>query len=240
MKWPELLKRSYVPYSGKPAACVIVGSSGKSYPGVRIENISFPITIHECQTAIFSCLIQGDIPVRLIIPSSHSVNDNLLSFWVEEYGIEINQSKEFDGSFYNPVLPKDTDIRETLTSLLDRAVVPNSQFRVSALLETPLGYIGGANIECREWQLGLCAERTALSSALSLGIHDYKSIHIYSEKGDFCSPCGACRQVLAEHMADCPVYLYHADHTQSRYLCRHLIPYSFTAPMLANPGTAKN
>lgn len=237
MNWTELLHRSYVPYSDQPAACMVIGESGRHYPGVRIENIAFPDTIHEYQAALFACLTRGDRPVKLLIPPDLATNDDVHSFWVNEYGLKvIKQVYPEAETISDFLLPRDTNIPETLAQLLNQSVVTFSHFPVSSLVETSRGFISGVNVECSEWRWGLCAERVALSTALSLGISDLESIHIHAAHGDYNSPCGACRQVLLEHMPDKPVYLYHADQTCSRHLCRHLLPYSFTTGDLKKSG----
>ena len=77
---------------------------------------------------------------------------------------------------------------------------PYSHFRVGAAVLCGDGsIIGGTNIENCSYPCGSCAERSALCSAISQGKSGFKSIVITSDlQDDFCTPCGFCRQFIAE------------------------------------------
>lgn len=77
---------------------------------------------------------------------------------------------------------------------------PYSNFPVGAcvLYENGNKYLG-CNVENASYGLALCAERNAISSAISNGEKSkIKAIAIYSPKQKRCMPCGACRQWLSE------------------------------------------
>lgn len=78
-----------------------------------------------------------------------------------------------------------------------KAVPPYSKFHVGAALltEDDKVYVGG-NIESSSYSLTICAERVAVFKAISEGERNFKAIAIASDGEGFCSPCGACRQVL--------------------------------------------
>lgn len=228
MNWDFFLKNSSVPDSKKPSAAIVKGENGLFYPGVSIENISHPLTITAVQSAVFSCLADATQPDLLFV---HNVKaEPLLSFWINEFNLKIASEKFPDTvRFYDPVLSKNTDVESKLLDLTSYSVAPNSNFPVTALLEIEKGYIPGVNIECSAWNLGLCAERVAISRAISAGYRDFKSIAIYAPKSDFISPCGACRQVLAEWMDLQNAHMYHGDGSRSHHLIKHLLPYGFTS-----------
>ena len=76
---------------------------------------------------------------------------------------------------------------------------PYSHFPVGAALLTAAGKVyGGCNIENSSYPLGNCAERTAIFKAVSEGERDLAAIAIVADTPGPCSPCGACRQVMAE------------------------------------------
>ncbi|MDX1617260.1 MAG: cytidine deaminase [Balneolaceae bacterium] len=236
----SLKNRSYVPYSNSPVSCAVAARSGSLYPGVRIENISFPLTISAVQCALFACLSESEQPETLYIDSSGR-DEPQLKFWVETFELTVADAETLDSDRYTPVIVPDGssgDIRGLLKEGLDRAVVPHSGFPVAAVLVTGRGLISGSNIEPENsaWEMGLCAERVALAKAIAYGITDIRSIHVHTIRGDFGSPCGACRQVIVEHMAGHPLFIHHPDGTTSRHFTGDLLPYSFKSKFLNNLG----
>lgn len=234
MNWTELEKRAFTPYSNEPKACVVKGKSGTYYPGVRVENISFPLSIPCIQAACSYCLAEGDTPELLILKDESDYEQ--LDFWKKELSLTIEVMESIETiTFANPVKEIDPEeTKEHLIELLDKAVIPNSDFPVSALLfldETNV--ISGVNVEVSDWTKGLCAERVALVKALSHGFNEFDSMSVHTKKGEFSSPCGACRQVIHQHMPMHKMNLYHADGTQSYHFTNHLLPFSFTSNSLS-------
>jgi cytidine deaminase len=89
---------------------------------------------------------------------------------------------------------------ELIRAALDaqqRAYCPYSNFPVGAAVRTASGAIySGANIENSSFGLTICAERVAASSAVAAGERAFAAVAVASRGG--VSPCGACRQFLAE------------------------------------------
>lgn len=84
----------------------------------------------------------------------------------------------------------------------------------------------GANVENASYGLTICAERSAVVSAISSGQRTIQAAAIAVEQGRP-SPCGACRQVLGEFGKDFPVFLVAGDGTVQETTLRHLLPDSF-------------
>ncbi len=79
------------------------------------------------------------------------------------------------------------------------SIAKYSGFKVGAALETEDGKIyHGANIENAAYSVTVCAERTAMFTALLNGERKFKRIAIVSDSSNITAPCGACRQVLNE------------------------------------------
>jgi cytidine deaminase len=102
------------------------------------------------------------------------------------------------------------DLRQQLvqTALQARrwAYAPYSHFPVGAALLTDSGRIyDGVNVENSAYPNGICAERVAVFKAVSEGERRFSAIAIVSKQG--VSPCGACRQVLAEFGLDITVIM---------------------------------
>ncbi|MFD6510516.1 cytidine deaminase [Bacillus cereus] len=88
---------------------------------------------------------------------------------------------------------------EEANKMLSKAYIPYSKFPVGAALVTKEGKIyTGCNIENASYGLCNCAERTAIFKAVSEGERDFSYLVITGETDGPISPCGACRQVIAE------------------------------------------
>jgi cytidine deaminase len=111
----------------------------------------------------------------------------------------------------------------------DMAYAPYSKFQVGAALLTRQGDIyQGVNVENRSFGLTICAERTAIATAVSQGQKDFVAIGIASSGG--VTPCGACRQFLAEFCDDLTVLLIDVEtgNTVRETTLNELLPDRFT------------
>ena len=123
-----------------------------------------------------------------------------------------------------------TNLIELVVDNSKYAYVPYSHFPVSAILVTKSGELySGVNIENASFGLTNCAERTAIFKAISEGVSDFSEIIIYGETEKPISPCGACRQVMAEFFdKDLKVTLVAKDKSTVVMIVGELLPYSFT------------
>lgn len=120
----------------------------------------------------------------------------------------------------------------------ERAYAPYSHFKVGAALLTKEGrYYTGCNIENASYSLTCCAERVALFKAVSNGERDFEAIAVTAGTQDFCVPCGACRQALAEFGADLRVFMANAQGEYRVQSLSELLPAAFDREALTS-GTA--
>lgn len=91
-----------------------------------------------------------------------------------------------------------------------RAYVPYSHYAVGSSLRTTSGRIyTGVNVENAAYPQTMCAERVAIFKAVSEGEKDFEVITVVTNNGG--SPCGGCRQVMAEFGLDTIVILADGD-----------------------------
>ncbi len=107
------------------------------------------------------------------------------------------------------------------------AYAPYSKFHVgAAVLDADGSITPGCNVENAAYGSTICAERTALVSAVVQGRRQPVALAVYTEPG--VSPCGSCRQVMVELGPTMQVYLGNAE---GRLVCTsiaELLPNSFT------------
>jgi cytidine deaminase len=107
-----------------------------------------------------------------------------------------------------------------------KAYAPYSRFTVGAAVLGEDGQIyTGVNVENASYGLTICAERTAVVKAVTAGVQRIRAVAVCTENG--VSPCGACRQVLAEFADDIPVWLSDAAGQVRELTLNQLLPYCF-------------
>ena len=116
---------------------------------------------------------------------------------------------------------------------------PYSGFQVGAALLGKNGKIYlGCNIENAAYSPSNCAERTAFFKAISEGCQEFEAIAIVGnkkgEKGDFCPPCGVCRQVMAEFCDPESFRIILGRSGEEYYSCflKDLLPLGFGSELL--------
>ncbi|MCD7767254.1 MAG: cytidine deaminase [Oscillospiraceae bacterium] len=109
-----------------------------------------------------------------------------------------------------------------------QAYAPYSGFPVGAALECEDGTVyTGCNVENAAYGDCICAERTAVVKAVSEGHRDFRRIAVYGSGKNYCMPCGACRQVLAEFAPEIEVLAARAGGTYVSYPLSRLLPHTF-------------
>lgn len=111
---------------------------------------------------------------------------------------------------------------------LKNSYSPYSGFKVAAALITKSGNVyTGANIENSSYSATVCAERVAIFKAISNGEREFEAIAIVCEKGDFCYPCGVCRQVMSEFFDESFRIILEGDNIIKSHTLEELLPHSF-------------
>ena len=110
----------------------------------------------------------------------------------------------------------------------ENAYAPYSKFTVGAALLAEDGTVyTGCNVENASYGLTICAERNAIFHAVACGCHTFQAIAIAGDGKGFTSPCGACRQVMAEFSIP-QVIMAEADDTYVIKTLDDLLPSSFS------------
>lgn len=116
----------------------------------------------------------------------------------------------------------------------EAAYAPYSHFQVGAAVLTHDGrHFNGCNVENAAYGLCNCAERTALFAAVAAGCRpgDFAKLAVIADTPSPVSPCGACRQVLAELCdATMPVWLANLAGDIQQTTVAQLLPGAFTLP----------
>lgn len=108
------------------------------------------------------------------------------------------------------------------------AYSPYSKVKIGAAVLSREGRIyAGANVENSSYGLSLCAERSAIFSAVSGGARRLVAIAVVGDSEEFTRPCGACRQVMVEFNPKMKVLRRGADGFSKDEVAEQLLPSRF-------------
>lgn len=110
-----------------------------------------------------------------------------------------------------------------------RAYAPYSGFAVGCCLKSESGRLHvGANVENAAYPLGQCAEASAIGQMIAAGDRRIVELVLVADGSELCTPCGGCRQRLAEFAGpDLPVHLCDASGYQRTVTLGELLPLAF-------------
>jgi cytidine deaminase len=122
----------------------------------------------------------------------------------------------------------ENDLMEQAREASENTYSPYSGFPVGAAILTGDGKVfTGTNIENRSFGLTICAERSAICSAVSAGSAKISAVAVYCPKADYpVSPCGACRQVISEFAEPgCRIVFEGADGKRVKTTVEEIFPF---------------
>lgn len=103
-----------------------------------------------------------------------------------------------------------------------------SNFKVgAALLDEEGNIFTGCNVESSSYGLTICAERVALTKALSEGAQKFKTIAIVTDSEELTPPCGACRQLLYDYAPDLEIIIANLKGKSKRVHLKEVFPEPF-------------
>lgn len=110
----------------------------------------------------------------------------------------------------------------------EKAYAPYSRYKVGAAILGSNGKIyTGCNVENASYGLAICAERVAIFKAVSDGVKKFKRIAIATGSSKPGSPCGACRQVMAEFCHDIKIIITNSKGVSRKTTLTKLLPDAF-------------
>jgi cytidine deaminase len=122
-----------------------------------------------------------------------------------------------------------TVLRERAFAAMERAYAPYSNFRVGAAILASDGSVTeGCNVENAAYPAGMCAERSALATAVARGNRSFETVLIATEAENPTPPCGICRQVMEEFAPHLLVVSVTRGGREARWSLDELLPKAFT------------
>lgn len=119
---------------------------------------------------------------------------------------------------------------ETAEHICRNAYAPYSNFFVGAVIQTDSGNIyKGCNVENASYGLTICAERNAIFNAIATEGPEMriKAVVVANQASISCSPCGACRQVIAEFCNEDTIIIYNNNGKYVENTISDLLPNNF-------------
>ncbi|HEX2914381.1 MAG TPA: cytidine deaminase [Chloroflexia bacterium] len=121
-----------------------------------------------------------------------------------------------------------SELVDEARSARERAYAPYSNFKVGAALRTKSGKVfRGGNVENASFSMTICAERSAGVAAIADGEMDWEELVVVADTAQPTTPCGACRQFLAEFNQDLKVVVANNEKVFFTCTVADLLPHAF-------------
>lgn len=251
-KAQAISNRAHVPFSGTPSGAILLLTDGTWVPGVRVESASYSLTLPALLNAYTTVVAAGRrTDVEAFVLSRPFRREERL--YVEDVGdvlyepyaddVWIRDDVKEDGAlpppttalspFLNPSGENEPDGIKRARDVMSRAHVPSSNFPVSAILKLHDDrLIPGVNVEHPDWARILCAERNALGTVQSYDAGPVQQLFLSCADDPDGTPCGACRQLLAELAPNLELWMDRHDTEPEHTTIPTLLPGSFRGQAL--------
>ena len=119
---------------------------------------------------------------------------------------------------------------DELKKLLNNSYSPYSKFSISSIVITKEGKkFSGVNVENASYGATICAERVAITQAISQGFRKFKELHVLVNSDKISTCCFLCRQVIIEFFdEDAKIFLYNKLGEKKQYTVLELCPLPFS------------
>ncbi len=125
------------------------------------------------------------------------------------------------------------ELRQAAKEAAEAAYCPYSQFPVGCAILTADGrFFTGCNVENVSYGLSICAERAAVCAMARTGVREFMALALFAPTETPITPCGACRQVLAEFSMGAEVRCFCAREAVIVSTVGGLLPSGFDAAEL--------
>lgn len=242
------LDKSIAPYSRRNTAATLLLSTGEYIPGVRVETASFPLAIPAIINAFTTAAALGRHDIVAVVQShdisapeqAYIANSPVGPFILSEPDVSVRAGVSKFPEPEKLLFPFEPDRGQSTEELVSeamavsrRAIIPESAFPVGAIARAGDHLIPGVNVEHQFWPFSLCAERNAVSTAASYDLLPVSGLYLSCPEDESATPCGACRQVLAEIAPEAPLWTYRGpDHDPERSSIEDLLPGYFNGSAL--------
>ncbi|MFB6273192.1 MAG: cytidine deaminase [Salinibacter sp.] len=245
---------AHVPFSDVPTAAVLLLDDGHWIPGVRVESASYSITLPALLNA-YTTAVAADVADRVAAFVLSRPFRREEALYVEELAqgpyqaaaddVWVRGAWTGDGALpgpdelFSPVLDDSLDETSdgigTARRVAQRAYVPASDYPVGAVVDCgEERLVPGVNVEHPDWSRILCAERNALGTVQSYGLPPPRRLFLTCDADPEGTPCGACRQLLAELAPDTTLWMDRHRDAPERTTVSALLPGSFRGQALLN------
>jgi cytidine deaminase len=206
----DVAKRSHAPYSGRQEGVVLILDDGTLVAGARVESASFSLVIPAATNALSTLASSGRDDVTALVASTpftahdHAMLSQTFAGTFRLSGDALMLRRGISSlptltSWLDPTVPRPSSGIDAAREIAQRAVVPESDFPVGCIAVTKEGIaVPGVNVEHEDWARVICAERNALGTLITYGLGTAASLYLTCLKDASGTPCGACRQLLAE------------------------------------------